>query len=436
MNDKAAILAVDDTSESLALLVRILTQAGYQVRPADSGELALAAVAANLPDLILLDIRMQGIDGLEVCRRLKSNEHTQHIPIILISAFADVQEWVAGLQVGAADYITKPFQAEELLIRVETHLALKRARVSLEQQASALRSSNARLSTEIVERKSVEDKLRQSLNLAEGSRLAMLSALEDQKEAQEQIRLLNTGLEQRVARRTAQLETSNKELESFAYSVSHDLRAPLRAIDGFSRILQQEYADKLDDEGLRLLGVVRNSTKTMDQLITDLLALSKVSRSELKYSPIDMTAMVKAIYYQMATPEVLEKFVFTVSDLPGANGDPTLMRQVWMNLISNAIKYTLPREVCAIQISGSVSTGLCTYAIKDNGVGYNPKYTDNIFGLFQRLHRSGEFEGTGVGLAIVKRIIHRHGGQVWGEGQVGAGATFYFTLPERQVNDA
>ncbi len=241
-------------------------------------------------------------------------------------------------------------------------------------------------------------------------------------------------LEQRVAERTAQLEASNKELEAFAYSVSHDLRAPLRAIDGFSRILQEDHAQKLDEEGLRLLGVVRENTSRMDHLIIDLLALSRVSRSELRYSPIDMASMANSIYHELATPEVLEKFVFKVSDLPFSSGDPTLIRQVWTNLISNAIKYTMPKAKCVIEIDGWKKDGLCTYSIEDNGVGFNPRYTDKLFGLFQRLHKAGDFEGTGVGLAIVQRIIHRHGGQTWGEGQVGAGATFYFSIPERQIN--
>ena len=184
MNDRATILAVDDTPESLALLVKILSPAGYQVRPADSGELALAAAAASAPDLILLDVRMPGMDGLEVCRRLKASEQTRHIPIILISSFADVKDWVAGLHQGAADFITKPFRPEELLKRVETHLSLSRASVSLELQAAALRQVNERLGSEIFERQRVEDELRQNLDRAERSRRAMLSTLEDQKRAE------------------------------------------------------------------------------------------------------------------------------------------------------------------------------------------------------------------------------------------------------------
>ncbi len=188
MNEKYTILAVDDTAESLALLVEILTPAGYQVRPADSGDLALAAVAANLPDLILLDVRMEGLDGLEVCRRLKAREETRHIPIILVSAFADVKEWVEGLQRGAADFITKPFQPEELLTRVKTHLALKQAKLSLKQQEARLRQTNEQLQAEISKCRRVENKLRQSLEQAERSHRALLSGLEDQKQAEETLR--------------------------------------------------------------------------------------------------------------------------------------------------------------------------------------------------------------------------------------------------------
>jgi DNA-binding response OmpR family regulator len=195
MMDKTVILAVDDTPESLALLAGILTPAGYQLHPADSGELALAAATVNPPDLILLDVRMKGLDGLEVCRRLKAAEATKHIPIILISAFADVKEWVKGLQMGAADYISKPFQSEELLSRVKTHLALSRANVSLQQQAADMQRANEQLQGEIGERKRTENELRQSLDQAAHFRRALLSAAEDNKRSVEALREKNGELE-------------------------------------------------------------------------------------------------------------------------------------------------------------------------------------------------------------------------------------------------
>ncbi len=196
MNEKYTILAVDDTAESLALLVEILTPAGYQVRPADSGDLALAAVAANLPDLILLDVRMEGLDGLEVCRRLKAREETRHIPIILVSAFADVKEWVEGLQRGAADFITKPFQPEELLTRVKTHLSLKQANISVKQQQARLRQTNEQLQSEILERKQAEgeskkknEELERFKHLAVGREMRMLELKQKVNELSSQLGL-------------------------------------------------------------------------------------------------------------------------------------------------------------------------------------------------------------------------------------------------------
>ena len=184
-----------------------------------------------------------------------------------------------------------------------------------------------------------------------------------------------------------------------------------------------------------MLGIIRDSTSKMDHLITDILALSQVGRKKISISAFDMTSLVQSIYTEQATPAAASRLDFKVSALPNALCDRNLMQQVWVNLISNAIKYTAPREKGIIQINGSVADGFCTYAIRDNGVGFNPQYTEKLFGIFQRLHRAEDFEGTGVGLAIVARIINRHGGRVWAEGQVDAGATFYFSIPEVEAYD-
>jgi PAS domain S-box-containing protein len=254
----------------------------------------------------------------------------------------------------------------------------------------------------------------------------------DRIQAEEEIIRLNTELEDRVVKRTAQLEAANKELEAFSYSVSHDLRAPLRAIDGFSRIVVEDYAKKLDAEGKRLLNVIRANTQKMDELITDLLSLSRFTRSEMQFSRVDMSKLANSIYQEIASPEVQENFSFLVAAIPDAYCDHSLIRQVWTNLISNAVKFTTPSNVRRIEIGSRFDNGMSIYSIKDSGVGFNSEYTHKLFGVFERLHKAEEFEGTGVGLAIVQRIIHRHGGRVWAEGKVGEGATFFFSIPDRQ----
>nr|EDZ39224.1 MAG: Multi-sensor signal transduction histidine kinase [Leptospirillum sp. Group II '5-way CG'] len=240
-------------------------------------------------------------------------------------------------------------------------------------------------------------------------------------------------LNRTLSERNRQLEVTNGELEGFSYSVSHDLRAPLRSIDGFSRILQEDYAGKLDAEGERVIGVIRNNTRKMSNLIDDLLAFSRLGKKAFSWSLVDMEALIR----EDILPGVLsgsEKGTgvdVTLSPLPRAWGDRTLLAQVWTNLLSNAVKFSEKREKPSVRVEGRVETEEVVYTVRDNGVGFDMQYYDKLFKVFQRLHAQAEFPGTGVGLAIVQRVIARHGGRVWAESQSNEGAAFHFSLPVR-----
>lgn len=237
--------------------------------------------------------------------------------------------------------------------------------------------------------------------------------------------------EEALRERTTDLEYANRELEAFSYSVSHDLKAPIRAIEGFSRMLLGEHAAKLDAEGLRMLDIITSNTKRMAALIDDLLALSQLGWQQVRNSLNDLSTMIKRVFKLIHDAEPEREVQLTVQpDLPLAWGDPSLLYQVMMNLLGNALKYTKTQKTAIIEVGGYIQGSETIYFIKDNGIGFDARYADKLFGVFQRLHGGEEYEGTGVGLAIVQRIIHRHGGRVWAEGKVGEGATFYFALPK------
>jgi signal transduction histidine kinase len=236
-------------------------------------------------------------------------------------------------------------------------------------------------------------------------------------------------LEQRIADRTAQLEAANRELEAFSYSVSHDLRSPLRAMEGFSRILLEDYAPHLTSDAARYLQIIRASTQQMERLIDDLLIFSRQSRQPLHKQPLATADLVRQALDSLSDEQAGRHLEISIGELPPCQGDPALLRQVWINLSANALKFTRGQNVARIEIGCLTQEGGApVYFVKDNGVGFDMQYAGKLFGVFQRLHSAEEFEGTGVGLAIVQRIIHRHGGRVWADSRLGVGSTFCFTI--------
>ncbi|MDX1584960.1 MAG: ATP-binding protein, partial [Thermoanaerobaculia bacterium] len=264
-----------------------------------------------------------------------------------------------------------------------------------------------------------------------------LQEIDDERaSAVEELRRSHDELEERVEGRTEELRRLNQELESFSYSISHDLRAPLRAIDGYSRMLEEDYEEKLDDEGKRYLEVIRSSVRTMGQLISDLLTFSRVSRQEITTTPVDLGALAREVFESIAIERTHEQQFLLEDDPPLAEADPTLMRQVLQNLLANAVKYSEPKPGGTIRFGAERVDGENRYYVSDEGVGFDPSYSEKLFGVFQRLHHQDEFEGTGVGLSIVKKIVEKHGGTVGAESELGSGSTFYFSLPKTKDREA
>ena len=413
------VLIVDDEEYIRLSLSELLSYIGFEVATAANGEDALKKLTENRFDIAFMDIKIPGMNGVELLGRVR--KAYPDVSVIMMTGYATVENAVEAVKLGAYDFLRKPYDIEEIKVSINRLLEKKKLEEECKLWEEALRNTLDELEKKVEERTAELSK----------ANLLLKQEITERRQAEEEIRKLNEELEQRVFQRTAELESANSELESFSYSVSHDLRAPLRAISGFSKILFEDSADKLDDEGKRLLNIIQGNTEKMENIIDDLLALSRIGRKDVELSDIDMYELAKAVFDEVKAVNPERKLQFNIKPLPPAHGDPGMIRQVFFNLLSNAIKFTKPKEVPVVEVGGSADGSKNMYYVKDNGVGFDMQYANQLFGAFQRLHSDEEFEGTGIGLAIVKRIVNRHDGKIWAEGKENEGATFYFTIPKK-----
>lgn len=364
------ILLVDDEVALLTALREVLTEQGYEVVAVPSGAAALAQLRAGEFDLLLTDLTMPQMDGLALLGQAKALD--PQLISIMMTGQGTVPTAVEAMKRGAFDYVLKPFKLTLLLPIVARAMEVRR------------------------------------------------------------IRSLNADLEQRVAERTAELVELNKELEAFSYSVSHDLRAPLRNVLGFIELLTKTAGPQLEGAPRRYLTIISEEAKRMGVLIEDLLHFSRLGRAELRKLPVALPPLVREVIEGLGLEAQGRAIAWQVGSLPVVYADPALLRQVFVNLLANALKFTRPRPRAEIEIGTRPDPALDVVFVRDNGVGFDMQYAGQLFGVFRRLHRAEDFEGTGIGLAHVQRIVHRHGGRVWAEAAVEQGATFFVALPRRE----
>jgi signal transduction histidine kinase len=382
-DDRVNILLVDDQPANLLALEAMLQELGQTIVKASSGRQALKWLLTNDCAVILLDVKMPEMDGFETAELIRQRGKSRHTPIIFLTA-ADRShtQVVRGYAVGAVDYLVKPVVPEFVRSKVAVFVELAKTTALLRRQTERLRASE-QAARELAETR---------------------------------------------ATLVADLEQKNRELETFSYTVSHDLRAPLRRIDSFGKALGETQSGRLDEEGERYLSRIRSSSQEMTQLIDDVLYLSRVTRAEVRTQEVDLTALAEAIVQRLAEGDPGRSVDVRIRPGLTTLGDGQLLRIALENLLENAWKFSARQSDARIEFGVTHVPGEPAYFIRDNGVGFDMSYADRLFAPFQRLHLSSEFPGTGIGLATVQRIVYRHGGRIWAEGGVGQGATFHFTL--------
>jgi signal transduction histidine kinase len=374
---RPAILIVDDREDNLLSLSRFLEPTGALVIKANNGNDALKACLNHEFALALLDVNMPGMDGYELAELMRGGKDHSAVPIIFVTAAYRQEEQIfKGYSAGAVDYLVKPLRPEILLNKVNVFLDIHRQKQEIAQ--------------------------------------------------------LNTAL----AAHAAELEAANLELESFNRTVSHDLRGPVRIIANFCQLIAGKYDHSLDEKFRRYFQTIHKEALRMDKLITVLLGFSRLSRQEMQLQEVDLSEMARVISHELQPTDQGRRVEFFIADQLSCHGDQDLLRVALSNLLGNAWKYSSKEALSTIEVGAlNRDDQAPTFYVRDNGVGFNQNYADKLFRLFQRLHSSDDFEGHGIGLITVQRIIHRHGGRVWAESEEGEGATFYFTLKGRQQGD-
>jgi len=400
------LLIVDDMPTNLKLLRAQLEAEGHAVFEAQDGVEALELLRRQPVDGIVSDILMPRMDGYRLCHEVRNSLQFRDLPFIFhTNTYLSPGDEKLALDLGADQYLRKPAGTESILKALQDAAAgpVRRPGPQL-VEADVLREYSERLVKKLGE-KNVE-----------------------LEQAKDELQKNNADLERRVRERTAVLENANKDLDSFSHSVSHDLRAPVRAISGFSQILLSKSGSRLSDEDRRLLRIISSSAEEMGQMMESLLNLSCLGRQQLDKGLVKMTSLVQQVFDEQCDQRKGRQVDLRLGRLPDCTADPTLLKQVWVNLLSNAVKYTGKKEKAVIEVSCQQQSGENVYTIRDNGAGFDMQYAAKLFGAFQRFHDDGEFEGAGVGLSIVHRIIQRHGGRIWAESIEGEGATFSFTV--------
>ena len=419
--ERVNILLVDDRQDKLLAMEAILDDLGQNMVKVSSGREALRCLLQRDFAVILLDVNMPGMDGFETAFLIRQRKSSEHTPIIFVTAISDTETHVSrGYSLGAVDYILTPVVPEVLRTKVSVFVELFKKTAQIKRQAERLRQAHDELEIRVNER---------TIELAVAN-ASLHAEIAERQRAEEQIRKLNVELEQRVLDRTAELAAANQELETFTYSVAHDLRAPLRQIHGLSQIVEEDFASQMPAKALEYLKKIGQRGKDMGQMVDDLLKLSRIVKQDFSRQWIGLRSLVDEAVAGIMLETEGRQIEWRISDLPSVACDPGLMRQVFSNLLSNAVKYTRPRDKALVEVGQVKVNDELAIFVRDNGVGFNMEYVDKLFGVFQRLHGAEDFEGTGVGLAIVARVIHKHGGRIWAEGKVDKGATFYFTLEQ------